>query len=239
MKSNSDFLENRHIYDQVSNANSLLIQKNLVIQNFGNASRRFHHMCLIKGSGIDSSKVKSSDIVAVELKTGRYSSHIKPSTDTPTHIELYKSFSDIGGIVHSHSPYATAWAQAAIPIPCLGTTHADYWSDEIPITRSLTDKEINDEYERETGKVIIEKIKELNVDPLDCPGILVENHGSFTWGKTVEGAVKHAELLEYIARLAWLSLSINSDAKSISKILLNKHFTRKHGPEAYYGQDSE
>jgi len=239
MKRNSDFLENRHIYDQVSNANSLLIQKNLVIQNFGNASRRFHHKCLIKGSGINSSKVKSSDIVAVELKTGKYNSSIKPSTDTPTHIELYKRFKEIGGIVHSHSLYATTWAQAAIPIPCLGTTHADYWSGEIPITRDLTTDEINGEYEKETGKVIIEKIKELNIDPLDCPGILVFNHGPFTWGKTVEDAVKHAELLEYIARLAWLSLSINPDAKPISKALHNKHYSRKHGPRSYYGQTNE
>ena len=237
MKSNSDFLDNKNIYNRVSKANSMLIQKNLVIQSFGNASSRFHHECLIKGSGIDNLTIKPSDIVAVKLKTGRYSGPIKPSTDTPTHIELYKTFNDIGGIVHTHSPYATTWAQAGIPIPCLGTTHADYWSGEIPITRSLTKNEINSEYEKETGNIIIEKIKELNVVPLDCPGILVLNHGPFTWGKTVEDAVKHAELLECIAMMAWLSLSINPDAEPISNALLKKHFSRKHGPDSYYGQD--
>ena len=141
--------------------------------------------------------------------------------------------------MHTHSPYATVWAQSGKQIPCLGTTHADYWNGEIPITRDLINKEINGEYEKETGKVIIEKIKDLNVDPLDCPGILVANHGPFAWGKTVEDAVKHAELLEYIARLAWLSISINPNSKPISKALLNKHYSRKHGPDAYYGQDSD
>ena len=152
---------------------------------------------------------------------------------------IYNAFDEINGVVHSHSTYATAWAQTGQPIPCLGTTHADYWNGEISVTRELTDDEISGEYEKETGKVIIEKIQELDVDPLACPGILVSNHGPFTWGKTVEDAVKHAELLEYIARMAWLSLSINPDAEPISKALLKKHFSRKHGPEAYYGQASD
>jgi L-ribulose-5-phosphate 4-epimerase len=239
MKSNSDRLKNRHIFDQVSKANSLLIEKKLVIQSFGNASRRFNQFCMIKGSGIDSAKVKSSDIVAVELNTGMYTGSINPSTDTPTHIELYNSFNDIGGVVHSHSPYATAWAQAGQPIPCLGTTHADYWNGEVPITEKLTKDEINGDYEKETGKVIIRKINDLNKDPLDCPGILVRNHGPFVWGKTIEEAVKHAELLEYIAKMAWVSFSINPDSKIISKDLLSRHFSRKHGPDAYYGQKTK
>jgi len=207
--------------------------------DFGNASIKIENSMLIKASGSNLSKLTEKDIVKVSLKITKEELCPRPSSDTPTHRVLYNEFPGIGAIVHTHSPYATSWAQSGLPIPCLGTTHADYWSGEIPITRSLTDKEINGEYESETGKVIIEKIKELNVDPLDCPGILVANHGSFTWGKTVEDAVKHAELLEYIARLAWLSLSINSDAKAISKVLHNKHYSRKHGPGSYYGQTNE
>ena len=207
--------------------------------DFGNASIKIENSMLIKASGSNLSKLTGEDIAKVSLKISKEKLCPRPSSDTPTHRVLYNEFPEIGAIVHTHSPYATSWAQSGLPIPCLGTTHADYWSGEIPITRSLTDKEINGEYESETGKVIIEKIKELNVDPLDCPGILVANHGSFTWGKTVEDAVKHAELLEYIARLAWLSLSINSDAKAISKVLHNKHYSRKHGPGSYYGQTNE
>ena len=238
MKSNSDRLKNRHIFDQVSKANSLLIEKKLVIQSFGNASRRFNQFCMIKGSGIDSAKVKSSDIVAVELNTGMYTGSINPSTDTPTHIELYNSFNDIGGVVHSHSPYATAWAQAGQPIPCLGTTHADYWKGDIPVTRELTVDEINGKYELETGKVIVETLQEMKVDPLECPGIIVAHHGPFTWGKTVEEAVKNALRLEYIARMAWITLNINPQTIEISPELHHRHFSRKHGPEAYYGQEN-
>ena len=132
--------------------------------------------------------------------------------------------------------YATAWAQAKLAIPCLGTTQADYWKGDIPITRDLTDEEISNNYEHNTGLVIVEKLKELDINPLNCPGIIVANHGPFSWGKTVEEAVKHAELLEFIAKQNWIALSINPNAKPISKTLLNKHFKRKHGPSAYYGQ---
>jgi L-ribulose-5-phosphate 4-epimerase len=227
------------IKEKVFNSNIKLIENNLAISSFGNASQRHNDFIYIKPSGVKLFSENKDCIVKVNIKTGEFDGHYCPSTDTPTHLQIYKNFPQIEGIVHTHSIYATSWAQSGLPIPCLGTTHADYWSCVIPITRTLTDKEINGEYEKETGKVIIEKIKELNVDPLDCPGILVSNHGSFTWGKTVEDAVKHAELLEYIARLAWLSLSINLDAKPISKVLLDKHYSRKHGPDAYYGQDSD
>jgi L-ribulose-5-phosphate 4-epimerase len=219
--------------------NRRLVDLGLVIDPFGNASGRIKNELLIKPSGVNVEKLNKDNIVKVNISSSDIFSEYKPSTDTPTHLELYKAFPGIGGIVHTHSTYATAWAQSGKPIPCLGTTHADYWSGEIPITRDLTTDEISGEYEKETGRVIIQKIQELNVDPLDCPGILVANHGPFTWGKTVEDAVKHAELLEYIGRLAWLSFSINPDAKSISKAMLNKHFSRKHGPDAYYGQDSD
>jgi len=216
-----------------------LYRQSLIFQDFGNASIRLNEEILIKASGKPMSNLCNEDLVSVHLNSGKHDTALRPSSDTPTHIEIYKAFDDINGVVHTHSTYVTAWAQAGKSIPCLGTTHADYWNGEIPMTRELTDEEINGDYEKETGKVIIEKINELNVNPLECPGILVANHGNFTWGKTVEDAVKHAELLEYIARLAWLSISINPDSKPISKVLLNKHFTRKHGPDAYYGQDSD
>jgi L-ribulose-5-phosphate 4-epimerase len=236
-------LKSRDKFDNINikvlKANKQLIEKALVIQSFGNASSSKGNYLIIKPSGINIKNANRGDMVCVNLIRGDYNGEKKPSSDTPTHLEMYKAFPELGGIVHTHSTYATAWAQSGKPIPCLGTTHADYWSSEIPITRNLTTDEINGEYEKETGKVIIERIKELNIDPLDCPGILVANHGPFTWGATVEDAVKHAELLEYIARLAWLSLSINPNAKPISKTLLDKHHLRKHGPDAYYGQDSE
>ena len=207
--------------------------------DFGNISLRKKSSILIKTSGSKLFSLKNNNIVELGLNEKIYGLSPMPSTDTPTHQEIYKAFEKINCIIHTHSQYATAWAQSGEPIPCLGTTHADYWNGKIPITRELTDKEINGEYEKETGKVIIEKIEKLNIDPLDCPGILVANHGPFTWGKTIDEAVKHAELLEYIARLAWLAISINLDAKPISNALLNKHFSRKHGPDAYYGQDPD
>ena len=228
------------IETKVLNANKQLLENGLVLQSFGNASQRIKdNFLIIKPSGINLKNSNSIEMACVDLINGSCVGGRKPSSDTPTHIEIYKNFNGVGGIVHTHSLYATAWAQAAMAIPCLGTTHADYWKGDIPITRDLTKDEINGEYEKETGKVIIEKIQELNVDPLACPGILVSNHGPFTWGKTVEDAVKHAELLEYIARLAWMSISINPDSKPILKALLNKHYSRKHGPDAYYGQDAD
>jgi len=228
----------KEIYKNIFEMNKKIIKSGLVIDSFGNVSGRFKNNFIIKPSGIHIDNSTSDDLVTVDMKEGKYFGELKPSSDTPTHLKLYREFKDIGGIVHTHSIYATAWAQAEKPIPCFGTTHADYWNGQIPVTRELKNEEINGAYEEETGKVIIEKIKELNVDPLYCPGILVAKHGPFTWGETVEDAVKHAELLEYIAKLAWFSLSINPVTEIISKDLLNKHFSRKHGPNAYYGQDS-
>ena len=220
-------------------SNYEIVNKGLVIDTFGNVSLKKDRYCYIKPSGIDLNQCTESDISKVLIESSELISGKSPSTDTPTHLKLYSSFDGINGIVHTHAAYATAWAQSGKSIPCLGTTHADYWNGDIPITRELSDEEINGEYEKETGKVIIEKINELNIDPLDCPGILVAKHGPFTWGATVEDAVKHAELLEYIARIAWLSVSINPDSKPISKALLKKHYSRKHGSDAYYGQDSD
>jgi len=221
----------------VFEANIEIHSLGLVFQNFGNVSGRNESNCLIKPSGIKIEKFKENDVVDIQLDSGISSGPLNPSSDTPTHLVIYNNFENVGGICHTHSLYATAWAQAGESIPCLGTTHADSWNGDIPITRDLTDDEISGNYEEETGKVIIEKLDVLNLSPFDCPGIIVANHGSFTWGKTVKDAVNNAELLEYMAHLAWLSLSINPDAKSISNSLLNKHFSRKHGSNAYYGQN--
>jgi len=218
-------------------SNHKIVEKGLVIGTFGNASLREGEYCYIKPSGININKCTENDISKVIIETSKSVEGKKPSTDTPTHLELYKEFPDIGGIVHTHSLYATAWGQSGKPVPCLGTTHADYWNGDIPVTRKMSDKEINGDYEKETGRVIIEKLEELNVHPLECPGILVASHGNFTWGKTIEEAVSNAEKLEFIAKLSYLSLSINPDISNISKALLKKHFSRKHGQDAYYGQD--
>jgi len=223
----------------VYSSNVKLHESELVIQNFGNVSGRLDGSILIKPSGVDIHKINYDDIVTVQINNNKFSGNLKPSSDTPTHLELYKTFPMIGGICHTHSTYASAWAQSGKPIPCFGTTHADYWNGEIPVSRKLTDEEIKADYEKETGKVIIEKINELNVDPLDCPGILVAGHGPFTWGSTAEDAVKHAELLEYIAKLAWMTISINPETTTLSSELLKKHFSRKHGPQSYYGQGSD
>ena len=153
-------------------------------------------------------------------------------------MELYRSFDYIGGITHTHSLYATAWAQAVKPIPCLGTTHADYWKGAVPVSRPLTNDEIKGDYELETGKVIVETLQKHGLDPGECLGILVAHHGPFTWGKTVEEAVKNAERLEYIAKLACLTLQLNPHAPAIPSELHHRHYSRKHGPDAYYGQEN-
>ena len=219
--------------------NRKLVELNLVIDTFGNCSSRKKDRIYIKPSGINLDSISEDQIS--ELKIGENLSQglisgKKPSSDTPTHLELYRAFPEIGGIVHTHSLYATAWAQAAIPIPCFGTTHADYWQKEVPVTRQLKEEEINGDYEIETGKVIVETLKSLRLSPLDCPGILVAHHGPFTWGASVEDAVRHAELLEYVARLAMITKQINHEANEIDPLLHQRHFSRKHGPNAYYGQ---
>ena len=218
--------------------NKKLIELGLVFGNFGNVSMKFENVLYIKPSGIDLDLCKPEEISAVKIRDEKFISGKNPSSDTPTHLELYKAFPNIGGISHTHSLYATAWAQSRRPIPCFGTTHADYWCQEIPLTRELSTEEINGDYEKETGKVIIEKINQINLNPLECPGILVSNHGPFTWGKTIEEAVKHAELLEYIAKLAWMTLQIDQDTPVIKPVLSQRHFSRKHGPQAYYGQQN-
>ena len=221
---------------EVLNKNKQLILLGLVIDTFGNASAKDGSSILIKPSGVDLSLISKNDISVVEINSGKLLSGKSPSSDTPTHLEIYRSFPQLGGITHTHSPYATAWAQTGNSIPCLGTTHADYWRGEIPVTRPMTDQEISGDYEKETGKVIVETINKMCMDPLECPGILVMCHGPFTWGKTIEEAVKNAEMLEYIAKLSWLTHQLNPSIPAISPSLHSRHFTRKHGPKSYYGQ---
>ena len=222
---------------EVLNKNKELILLGLVIDTFGNASAKDGSSILIKPSGVDLSLISKNNISLVEINSGKLLSGKSPSSDTPTHLEIYRSFPQLGGITHTHSPYATAWAQTGNSIPCLGTTHADYWRGEIPVTRPMTDQEISGDYEKETGKVIVETINKMCMDPLECPGILVMCHGPFTWGKTIEEAVKNAEMLEYIAKLSWLTHQLNQSIPAISPSLHSRHFTRKHGPQSYYGQE--
>ena len=217
-------------------ANQELIKKKLVIQNFGNVSVRHENSILIKPSGVNLSKLDYKSMVPVNLSDKKYTGSFKPSSDTPTHIELYKKYNNIQSVVHTHSTYATSWAQAGIPIPCFGTTHADFWADKIPVTRKLKKKEIEANYEKNTGLVIIETLEKLNTTPLNCPGVLVNNHGVFTWGKSAHDAIKNAEALEIIAKMALNSSVINPNIKPINKNLHNKHFYRKHGDNKYYGQ---
>ena len=222
----------------VLRSNKDLVERGLVIKSFGNVSQRFNQYCVIKPSGINLNEIKSNDMVSVNIGDGGYdNSSLKPSSDTPTHLELYKKYKDIDSIVHTHSKFATSWAQSGLSIPCLGTTHADYYEEDIPVTRSLTDNEIKVDYEKNTGLIIIETIENLKINISKCPGVLVFNHGVFSWGKSPHDAVENANLIEYIAEMAFMSLNINSDIKSLNNQLHKKHYDRKHGKEKYYGQE--
>jgi L-ribulose-5-phosphate 4-epimerase len=222
---------------QVCRANLELVRAGLVIQTFGNASGidRESGNVVIKPSGVRYEDMKPKHMVVVSLTTGQIvDGDLKPSSDTPTHLVLYRAFEAIGGIAHTHSLYATAWAQAHREIPALGTTHADYCHGPVPCTRLMTSKEIRSEYEANTGRVIVECLAHLNV--LEVPGVLVASHGPFTWGESVELAADHAIVLEHLARLASETLHIKPATRSMQRALLDKHFFRKHGRDAYYGQ---
>jgi L-ribulose-5-phosphate 4-epimerase len=222
---------------EVCQANLELVVKGLVIQTWGNVSAidRKRALMVIKPSGLPHERMKPADMVVVSLETGRrVEGSLNPSSDTPTHRVLYRAFPEIGSVVHSHSHYATAWAQARRAIPCFGTTQADYWYDEVPCTRPLTSKEIKTDYEANTGRVIVERLRHLDLK--QHPGVLVANHGPFTWGKDAREAVENAAVLEFVARLALETLRINPRTKPVQPVLRNKHFLRKHGPGAYYGQ---
>ncbi|MEO6992467.1 MAG: L-ribulose-5-phosphate 4-epimerase AraD [Lacunisphaera sp.] len=217
-------------------ANLLLPKHGLINLTFGNASAvdRARGIFAIKPSGVDYSVLKAADMVLVDLEGKKVEGKLNPSSDTPTHRRLYLGFASIGGIVHTHSSCATAFAQAGRPVPIFGTTHADYFYGNIPVTRKMTAKEIASAYEWETGNVILERFKK--IDPLDCPAVLVNRHAPFTWGPTVAKAVEVAVAAECCAHMALMSLQLDPKLRSIEPELLNKHFKRKHGPDAYYGQ---
>lgn len=217
-------------------ANLLLPRHGLINLTFGNASAvdRARGIFAIKPSGVDYSVLKAADMVLVDLEGKKVEGKLNPSSDTPTHRRLYLGFASIGGIVHTHSSCATAFAQAGRPVPIFGTTHADYFYGNIPVTRKMTAKEIASAYEWETGNVILERFKK--IDPLDCPAVLVNRHAPFTWGPTVAKAVEVAVAAECCAHMALMSLQLDPKLRSIEPELLNKHFKRKHGPDAYYGQ---
>lgn len=224
---------------EVCQANLALVKEGLVIQTWGNASAvdREQGLMVIKPSGVPYSEMKPKHMVVVSLADGQIAEgQLKPSSDTPTHLVLYRKFAGIGGVVHTHSLFATSWAQACRPLLAYGTTQADYWYGDVPCTRKLTGAEIKNDYEANTGEVIVETFKKLKFDPLQHPAVLVASHGPFTWGKDVHDAVHNAGVLEYIARLNSETLRINPRIQPMQAVLLDKHFLRKHGPGAYYGQ---
>lgn len=221
--------------EQVFQANLDLVKHGLVIFTWGNVSGidREKGMVVIKPSGVSYEKMKASDMVVVDFDGNVVEGNLKPSSDTPTHLVLYKSFTNIGGVVHTHSEWATSWAQAGKGIPAIGTTHADYFYGEIPCTRKMTKAEIEGEYEKETGTVIVERFKNLNPDSI--PGVLVNNHGPFSWGKNAGDAVHNAVVMEEVAKMTFRSLTLNPSV-TMDQVLLDRHYLRKHGKNAYYGQ---
>ncbi|MEG2061504.1 MAG: L-ribulose-5-phosphate 4-epimerase [Alistipes sp.] len=223
---------------QVFEANLQLVTHKLVIFTWGNASGidRDKGLIVIKPSGVSYDGMKADDMVVVDLYGRVIEGRFNPSSDTPTHIELYKAFPTIGGIVHTHSTYATAWAQAQREIPVAGTTHADYFFGQIPCTRQMTPEEVNVDYERQTGKVIVDRFTSL--DPLHTPGVLVANHGPFTWGVTPAEAVYNSVVVEEVAKMGFICHSLNP-SMPMNELLTEKHFTRKHGANAYYGQKKQ
>ncbi len=226
-------LEN--LKEQVFKENLELVKHGLVIFTWGNVSGidRETGLVVIKPSGVSYEAMKADDMVVVDLDGKVVEGKLKPSSDTATHLALYKAFPNIGGVVHTHSTYATAWAQAGCDVPNIGTTHADYFSDAIPCTRDMTQQEVEGEYELETGNVIIERFAELNADHI--PGVLVKNHGPFSWGKNAHDAVHNAVVMEQVSKMAYISYTVNPQL-TMNNHLIKKHFFRKHGPGAYYGQ---
>lgn len=217
-------------------ANLLLPEHRLIDLTFGNVSvgDRSRGVFAIKPSGVDYATLTPDEIVVLDLEGNPVEGDLRPSSDTPTHRRLFLAFPEIRAVVHTHSRHAVAWAQAGRPIPCFGTTHADYFYGEVPITRPMTPAEIGAAYEWETGNVIVERFQSL--DPLQVPAVLVNGHGPFTWGPSGEKAVENAQALEIVAEMAWKTLQLSPQAQPLPAALLDKHFLRKHGPGAYYGQ---
>ncbi|MCM1285193.1 MAG: L-ribulose-5-phosphate 4-epimerase [Acetobacter sp.] len=227
---------------KVFEANLQLVEFGLVVLTWGNVSAidRESGLFVIKPSGVPYNTMKASDMVVMDLNGNKVEGSLNPSSDTPTHLELYRSFKDIGGIVHTHSPWACSWAQAGRDVSVYGTTHADFANGAIPCARGLSESEVNGEYELNTGKVIVEEFEKRQIKPSECPAVLIHRHGPFTWGKDPFKAVENALILEEVSKMAYqteliASLSENADI-GIEDYLLNKHYQRKHGVNAYYGQ---
>lgn len=225
--------------EKVLKSNLKLPEMNLVTYTWGNVSgiAREKELVVIKPSGVSYTEMGLEDMVVVNLKGQIVEGNYKPSSDTLTHLELYKAFSSIGGIVHTHSPWATSWAQACREIPAYGTTHADYFCGNIPCTKELSQENIQGEYEKETGSLIVKTFKEKNIDASKVPAVLVANHGPFAWGYDPENAVHNAVVLEEISKTSYRTEFLNNKVTKIKKELLDRHFLRKHGEDAYYGQD--
>lgn len=226
----------QELKEKVFKANLDLVKHGLVIFTWGNVSGidRDKGLVVIKPSGVSYDDMKAEDMVVVDLMTGKVvEGNLKPSSDTPTHLALYRAFPEIGGVVHTHSTYATAWSQAGIDLPNIGTTHADYFHEAVPCTRDMTEPEVINDYELNTGNVIIERFKGMN--PIHTPGVLVKNHGPFAWGISPADAVHNAVVLEQIAKMASIAYTVNPSL-TMNALLIEKHFSRKHGPNAYYGQ---
>lgn len=225
---------------QVYEANMELPRRGLVTYTWGNVSGidRESGLFVIKPSGVEYDELRPEDLVVLDLNGNKVEGKLNPSSDTKTHIELYKAFPELGGIVHTHSTHAVAWAQAGRDIPCFGTTHADYFYGPVPCARALTQEEIDEDYEKNTGKVIIEAFRGRNIQPMHVPGVICSSHGPFTWGKDAAQAVYHAVVLEEVAKMALLTLQIDPNAAPAPQRIQDKHFLRKHGPNAYYGQQA-
>lgn len=226
----------RGLKQRIWKLNRELPQLGLVVQSFGNVSGidREQNLVAIKPSGVPYSDLKVDDIIVVDLENNVIEGRLRPSSDTKTHTYLYRNFPEIGGIVHTHSTYAVAWAQALRPIPVLGTTHADFLPTEIPCTGLMSDEMIQGDYEEETGKQIVEAFR--NLSARDIQMVLIGGHGPFAWGETPEKAVHHSQILEELAKMAFMTLQINPDIVQLKQTLIDKHYQRKHGPDAYYGQ---
>lgn len=224
--------------ETVWRANLDLVKHNLVVFTWGNVSGidREKGLVVIKPSGVEYDRLTPEDMVVVDLATGKVvEGTLNPSSDTPTHLAIYRAFGDVGGVVHTHSTYATAWAQAGLDIPNIGTTHADYFRASIPCTEDMTEAEVKGAYELETGHVIVRRFQEAGLNPVHTPGVLVKNHGPFSWGRDAAGAVYNAVVMEQVAKMAFVSFTLNPRT-TMNPLLVEKHFLRKHGPGAYYGQ---
>ena len=225
--------------EEVLEANLELVRRGLVLYTFGNASgiARDEALVVIKPSGVPYDKMKPEHLVVSDLDGKIVEGELRPSSDLPTHLVLYRAFNDIGGVVHTHSEYATAWAQARREIPCFGTTHADYFNGPVPVTEPMSKDEIAGDYEKNTGDAIVRLFRDRNA--WSVPGVLVANHGPFTWGADVSAAAHNAVVLEAISRMAFFTITINAEADAIGKSLHDRHYFRKHGNNAYYGQKRE